>query len=116
MPYSGGGAGYRGPGYETDILKGVSGGGDYSRQVLLELNLVRDIAPLVCHLYLRKQPEGRNIARAKKRRPEPRIPLQVFLPLMKAARLTAFFLALWLLILKLPTQKCVPLQTSGIRV
>ncbi|MBK7845087.1 MAG: hypothetical protein IPJ71_15625 [Bdellovibrionales bacterium] len=34
MPYSGGGGGYGGPGYETDILKGVGGGGGYSASPL----------------------------------------------------------------------------------
>ncbi|MBK7845599.1 MAG: hypothetical protein IPJ71_18295, partial [Bdellovibrionales bacterium] len=34
MPYSGGGGGYGGPGYDTDILKGVSGGGGYSASPL----------------------------------------------------------------------------------
>jgi hypothetical protein len=47
---------------------------------------------------------------------EPGILLHVFLPSMKAARLTTFFFALWVLALKTPTQKGVPLESSGLRV
>ncbi|MBK9037715.1 MAG: hypothetical protein IPL83_00920 [Bdellovibrionales bacterium] len=49
MPYSGGGGGYGGPGYETDILKGVGGGGGYSASPL-PAESCEDIPALVVFL------------------------------------------------------------------
>jgi hypothetical protein len=53
MPYSGGGGGYGGPGYDTDVLKGVSGGGVL--QVLLERNLVRGTRVSVVSLKMESE-------------------------------------------------------------
>jgi hypothetical protein len=82
---------------------------------LVETSSPKSDVPSIRHGYLPQIKIQNIFAKVKNGYIEPGIILHVFLP-NKAARLITFFFALWVLVLKLPTQKCVPLESSGRRV